>query len=69
VTVTKDERGRLNLFPTEPPIYITPEDMEKNTYQTHNEMAELLNGRLAMVSLTLAMISYVFTGTLAFGLF
>ena len=69
MTVTKDERDRLNIFPTEPTMYITPEDMEKNTYQTHNERAELLNGRLAMVSLTLAMISYVFTGTLAFGLF
>lgn len=50
-------------------MYITPEDMEKNSYQTHNERAEQLNGRLAMVSLSLAMISYAFTGTLAFGLF
>lgn len=69
MTVTEDERGRLNIFPTEPLMYSPPEDMEKNAYQTHNEKAELLNGRLAMVSLTLAMISYVFTGTLAFGLF
>lgn len=43
--------------------------MEKNAYQTQSERAELLNGRLAMVSLSLAMISYAFTGTLAFGLF
>ena len=69
MTVTSDERDRLNLFAKEPPMYITPEDMEKNSYQTHNERAEQLNGRLAMVSLSLAMISYAFTGTLAFGLF
>lgn len=69
MTVTSDERDRLNLFAKEPQMYITPEDMEKNAYQTHNERAELLNGRLAMVSLSLAAISYVFTGTLAFGLF
>lgn len=69
MTVTSDERDRLNLFAKEPQMYITLEDMEKNAYQTHNERAELLNGRLAMVSLSLAAISYVFTGTLAFGLF
>jgi len=35
----------------------------------HNERAELLNGRVAMISIILAFISYATTGTLAFGLF
>jgi hypothetical protein len=34
-----------------------------------NEKAEMLNGRIAMVSIVLAFASYLTTGTLAFGLF
>lgn len=43
--------------------------MNENIHETHYEKAEKLNGRVAMVSLTLALISYATTGTLAFGLF
>ena len=43
--------------------------MNENIHETHYEKAERLNGRLSMISLTLAMISYATTGTLAFGLF
>ena len=64
MTVTQNEQGQNNLFAKEPPVYLDP------TYtMPHNEKAERLNGRIAMISLTLAMISYATTGTLAFGLF
>lgn len=36
---------------------------------TYFQKAELLNGRVAMISIILGMISYFTTGTLAFGLF
>jgi cell division protein FtsN len=41
------------------------EIMEVN--ETHNEKAERLNGRLAMLGFVAAVISYVFTGKLVFG--
>jgi hypothetical protein len=63
MTVTTEDGGRQNMFAKEPKMVI-----EEN-YVPHNERAEKLNGRIAMISLTLAMISYFTTGTLAFGLF
>jgi hypothetical protein len=72
MTVTTNERGQQNMFAKEPLTYIDPkiqEKMNQGIYETHNERAEKLNGRVAMVSLTLAMISYVTTGTLCFNLF
>jgi len=44
------------------------QQMKDGIYETHNEKAEKLNGRVAMISLTLAMISYATTGTLCFGI-
>lgn len=65
MTVTKNEFGQQNLWAKEPEMIVTD-----HPYGVpHNERAELINGRLAMISLTLAVISYTFTGTLAFGLF
>lgn len=69
MTVTTEDGGRQNLFAKEPQMYITEEDMENHVTETHNEKAEKLNGRVAMVSIMLAFISYFTTGTLAFGLF
>jgi len=72
MTVTKDEFGKQNMFATEPTMYIDSdiqEQMNKDMYETHNEKAEKLNGRVAMISIILAFISYFTTGTLAFGLF
>ena len=69
MTVTTEDGGRQNMFATEPQMYITEEDMENHVTETHNEKAEKLNGRVAMVSIMLAFISYFTTGTLAFGLF
>jgi len=69
MTVTTEDGGRQNMFAVEPQMYITEEDMENHVTETHNERAEKLNGRVAMVSIMLAFISYFTTGTLAFGLF
>jgi hypothetical protein len=62
MTVTTEDGDRQNMFAKEPQMII-----EEN-YVPHNERAERLNGRVAMISLTLAMISYATTGTLAFGI-
>jgi len=46
-------------------MYIDPiiqEKMEKNTYQTHNERAEMLNGRFAMIGVIAALGAYALTG-------
>ena len=42
MTVTTNERGQQNLFAKEPPIIMTEVTV------THNEKAEMLNGRLAI---------------------
>ena len=63
MTVTKNEFGQNNMFAKEPQIII-----EEN-YVPHNERAEKLNGRVAMISIIIGMVSYFTTGTLAFGLF
>ena len=63
MSVTTEDGNRQNIFAKEPQIII-----EEN-YVSHNERAEKLNGRVAMISIILGMISYFTTGTLAFGLF
>ena len=54
-TVTED-RGRLNLYAKEPPMEII------DVYETHNEKAEKLNGRLAMLGVLAALGAYAITG-------
>lgn len=69
MTTTTNEFGQQNMFAKEPQMYIDPiiqEKMDKNMYQTHNERAEMLNGRLAMISIMIGIISYVTTGKLFF---
>ena len=63
MTTVKEDGGRLNMYAIEPPMEI----MEVN--ETHNEKAERLNGRLAMLGFVAAVISYVFTGKLVFGIY
>ena len=65
MTISTEDGDRQNVFAKEPTMYIDPNE---NYTVTHNEKAEKLNGRIAMISLTLAMISYATTGTLAFGI-
>lgn len=65
VTVSTNDRGQQNMWAKEPEMIVTD-----HPYGVpHNERAELLNGRVAMISIILAFISYATTGTLAFGLF
>ena len=66
MTVTTDERGQQNLFAKEPEMsYI-----ENYGLQTHNEKAEVLNSRFAMLGFTIGIISKITTGSFFFfGLF
>ena len=63
MTVTTNDRGQQNLFAKEPPMEI----IEVN--EEHNVKAERLNGRLAMLGFVAAVISYVATGKLVFGIY
>ena len=62
MTTTTDERGVQNLFAKEPPMEII------DVYETHNEKAEKLNGRLAMLGVIAALGSYAVTGQLIPGI-
>ena len=65
MTVTSNEFGQQNMWAREPEMYIDPiirEKMEKNAYQTHNERAEMLNGRFAMIGIIAAFGAYALTG-------
>lgn len=53
-----------NLWAKEPTIYMDP-----NYTVSHNERAELLNGRLAMLGFVAAVISYAVTGQIIPGIF
>ena len=63
MTTVIEDGNRTNIYAKEPPIEI----MEVN--ETHNEKAERLNGRLAMLGFVAAVISYVCTGKLVFGVY
>ena len=52
MTVITEDRGRQNMFAKEPPMQVMDVSV------THNEKAELLNGRLAMLGILSAVISY-----------
>ena len=58
MTVTTNDRGQQNLFAKEPQMII------KEITVTHNERAEQLNGRLAMLGVIAAIGAYVTTGQL-----
>ena len=65
MTVTKNEFGQQNMWAKEPKMYTDP---NKDFSVTHNEKAEMLNGRLAMLGVIAAMASYILTGKLFFGI-
>jgi len=67
MTVTSNEFGQQNLFAKEPNMYISDEDAKKYGMQSHNERAEILNGRFAMMGFVSAVVSYLTTGHLFFG--
>ena len=63
MTVTKEDGGRLNSFAKEPQMKV----MEVSV--THNERAEMLNGRLAMLGFIAAIGAYALTGDIIPGIF
>ena len=62
MTTVIEERGRLNLYAKEPPMEIM------DVYETHNEKAEKLNGRLAMLGVMAALGAYAITGQIIPGI-
>ena len=64
MTVTTNEHGQQNIFAKEPPMSFD----EKYTV-SHNEKAEKLNGRLAMLGVIAAIGAYAVTGQLVPGIF
>ena len=63
MTTTTEQGDRLNIFAKEPKMYI-----DENSIP-HNERAERLNGRLAMLGVIAAIGSYAVTGQLIPGIF
>jgi hypothetical protein len=61
-TVTEDG-GRTNMYAKEPTMYL------QEITVTHNEKAEKLNGRLAMLGVIAAIGAYAVTGQLIPGVF
>lgn len=62
MTQVIEDGGRHNLYAIEPPMTI----MEVT--ETHNEKAEKLNGRLAMLGIVAAIGAYALTGQLIPGI-
>jgi len=63
MTVTSNEFNQQNIWAKEPEMIMTD-----HPYGVpHNERAEQLNGRLAMLGFVAAVISYTLTGKLFFG--
>ena len=56
MTTTTEDGGRYNVFAKEPPMEII------EVYETRNEKAERLNGRLAMLGVMAALGAYAVTG-------
>jgi hypothetical protein len=69
MTITTNDRGQQNMFAKEPTMYTTENDMEKYVAETHNERAEKLNGRLAMLGFVIAVGTYITTGQIIPGIF
>ena len=71
MTVTKNELGQNNLWAKEPTSYIDPkieQQMKDGIYETHNERAEKLNGRLSMLGIIAALGAYAVTGQIIPGI-
>ena len=60
-TITEDG-GRYNVYAKEPPMEVI------DVYETHNEKAEKLNGRLAMLGVLASLGSYAITGQIIPGI-
>lgn len=62
MTIITEDNNRQNIYATEPSMYVTEVSV------THNERAEMLNGRLAMLGVIAALGSYAVTGQLIPGI-
>lgn len=62
MTITTEDRGRQNVWAKEPRMEVM------DVAVTHNEKAEKLNGRLAMLGVIAALGSYAVTGQIIPGL-
>ena len=62
MTVTTNEHGHQNVWAKEPQVKV----MEVTV--THNEKAEMLNGRVAMLGVIAAIGAYAITGQLIPGI-
>ncbi len=69
MSVIVEEGNRTNIYAKEPEMYYSKEYIERYGLQTHNERAEIANGRWAMLGIVAGAISYAFTGKLFFGVF
>ena len=67
MTVTTEDGGRQNLFAREPQMYVDQTYVDRYGYETHNERAEKMNGRFAMIGIVAGLVSYALTGNLIFG--
>jgi hypothetical protein len=65
MTTTTDEKGKNNMWAKEPKMYIDP---NKDFSVTHNEKAEKLNGRFAMLGIIAALGAYAVTGQIIPGI-
>ena len=71
MTVVTEDGGRTNMYAREPQMYIDPkiEAQQMNeAYETHNEKAEKLNGRFAMMGVIAALGAYSLTGQIIPGI-
>lgn len=66
MTVTTNDRGQQNMWPVEPQMYYSKEDMERYGLEPYAVRAERANGRWAMMGFAAAVISYATTGSLFF---
>ena len=62
MTVTNEAQGRQNVFAKEPQMQV----MEVTV--THNEKAEMMNGRFAMIGVIAALGAYALTGQIIPGI-
>ena len=62
MTVTNEDQGRQNIWAKEPQMEVMDVTI------THNEKAEMLNGRVAMMGVIAALGAYASTGQIIPGL-
>ena len=63
MTTIQEDGGRTNIYAREPQMKVLEVSV------THNEKAEMLNGRLAMLGVIAALGAYAVTGQIIPGIF